>query len=140
MSVDQFYLLLFAVSLFGGLTFVLLVEVCKLRSMANGLVEALSDHRNGISELWRSVEYLGSDVNKEARKIEDLRAITSVHWELFAKAAERLKLVESSHFFLVRKPPEGVGEPGENHPFAADAFVTIPPETCGLSPDVCKAA
>lgn len=124
MSSDQFFSLLFIASLLGGLSFVLLVEVCKLRKFANGLLDISNSHRREIVRLQKAEAIQ----NRDSARIEDLQAIAAVHWELFSNIAERLKLVESSHFFLVRKPPEVAGEPGEVHPFAADAFVTVTPE------------
>ena len=121
MSVNQFYLLLFGVSLFGGLSFVLLVEVCKLRHFLNE-VQSL------VLETKRRVCLLTNENECRRRQVEDLQAITSVHWEAFAKVSERLKLAESTTFFVVRRMPEAVSKPGEIHPFAADAFVTIEPE------------
>ena len=126
MNVNQFYALLFVFSLFGGLSFVLLVEVCKLRTASAKLAETQIKHNAAIMVALDSVDRAQAERNVNTRRIEDLQAIASVHWEAFAKVAERLKLVESSHFFLVRKPPEVAGEPGEVHPFAVDAFVTVP--------------
>jgi hypothetical protein len=128
-SSHQFYLLLFGVSLFGGLSFVLLLEVCKLRNLSAGLLDIANEHRDQICRLQGAEAALWADSSKSGRKVEDLQAIASVHWDLLSNLHERLKLVESSHFFLVRKPPEVVGEPGEVHPFATDAFVTVPPKS-----------
>lgn len=142
MNLSQFYSLLFAVSLFGGLLFVLLFEVCKLHQKT----AALRKFIEGVNRDVIRIEYdernrpeaftqLRSGAINQARKIEDLQAITSIHTHAVQALAtksvntdERLKLVESSHFFLVRRKPVEALEPGEVHPFAPDAFVTIEAE------------
>lgn len=124
MNLNQFYLLLFGLSLFGALSFLLLIEVVKLRHFLNGLQsEAL--------EAKRRICWLTSESELRKRRTEDLQAIASVHWEAFTDIAERLKRIESVPFVVVRMASEVAGEPGEVHPFAADAFVTIGPGGAG---------
>ena len=135
MSANQFYVFLFGLSLFGGLSFVLLVEVCKLRNLAYSLLDIANKHRRQIHELQGDEEHASARIDHWSRQIEDLQAVTSIQTAILGQIStnvvnmsERLKLVESSHFFLVRKPPEVVGEPGEVHPFAVDALVTVSPD------------
>ena len=121
MSFDQFCLLLFGLSLFGGLSFVLLIEVVKLRHSLNRL-------QSELLEAKRKICLLSSDSWLHQRRIEDIQSNLTVHWEAITNTLGRLKLAESTAFFVVRRMPEAVSKPGEVHPFAADAFVTIEPE------------
>lgn len=129
---NQFYVLLFGLSLFGGLSLVLLYHVYRTILSVNELFEITEGQFRDLVTLGYDRDFhanqlrgLQSAVTSHVMQIEDLQANSSVHWEAFANVAERLKLVESSQFLLVRKPPEVAGKPREVHPFAPDAFVTV---------------
>lgn len=126
MSSNQFYFLLFGLSLFGGLSFMLLVEVCKLRHFLNGI-------QSGLKEQKRISGWLSSESELQDRAINDLQLIASVHESNSREHAKRLKLLESPSYFLARPVKivvagDPAGNPAEVHPFAADAFVTVPAE------------
>lgn len=115
---NPFHIVLARLAMSGSLSLMLLAVFLRLRTE----LKALRAVANGHDRLLKSV--LGS--------VSDLQAVTTVHGHavstLARRALEQSRRLNTLEGGTPVASEPFTSEPGDVHPFAADAFITLPPE------------
>ena len=115
---NPFHVVLAGVAMSGSLSLMLLAEFIRLRKE----LDFVRSEANGQDRMLKNV--LGS--------LSDLQAVTTVHGHavstLARRALEQSRRLNTLEGGTPVASEPVTSEPGDVHPFAADAFITLPPE------------